>query len=106
MPAPIALSLINNPTYFLNDSVNGDEFEQEDERVLLGGSIVREDRFDLMGLEAVGLIGAKMRVDDVQELNLFTTRTRLSYGSVREDSAQELSLSIYAESKVAVSENI
>jgi len=101
-----ALSLINNPTYFLNDSVNGDEFEQEDERVLLGGSIVREDRFDLMGLEAVGLIGAEMRVDDVQELNLFTTRSRLRYGSVREDSAQELSLSIYAESKVAVSENL
>ena len=100
------MSLINNPTYSLNDPINGDEFEQEDERVLFGGSIVRQRRFEIMGLKAAGLFGAEVRVDDVQELNLFNTRSRLRYGSVREDSARELSLSTYAESEFALSENL
>jgi outer membrane receptor protein involved in Fe transport len=59
-----------------------------------------------MGLKAAGLFGAEVRVDDVQELNLFNTRSRLRYGSVREDSARELSLSTYAESEFALSENL
>lgn len=100
------MSLINNPTYSLNDPINGDEFEQEDERVLFGGSIVHQSRFEIMGLKAAGLFGAEVRVDDVQELNLFNTRSRLRYGSVREDSARELSLSTYAESEFALSENL
>ena len=100
------MSLINNPTYSLTDPINGDEFEQEDERVLFGGSLVRQSRFEIMGLKAAGLFGAEVRVDDVQELNLFTTRSRLRYGSVREDSARELSLSTYAESEFALSENL
>ena len=100
------MSLINNPTYVLNDPINGDEFEQEDERVLFGGSLVRQSRFEIMGLEAAGLFGAEVRVDDVQELNLFNTRSRLRYGSVREDTARELSLSTYAESEFAMSENL
>jgi outer membrane receptor protein involved in Fe transport len=100
------MSLINNPTYVLNDPINGDEFEQEDKRVLFGGSLVRESRFDFMGLEAAGLFGAEIRVDDVQELNMFNTRSRLRYGSVREDSARELSLSTFAESEFALSENL
>ena len=100
------MSLINNPTYVLNDPINGDEFEQEDERVLFGGSLVRQSRFEIMGLKAAGLFGAEVRVDDVQELNLFNTRSRLRYGSVREDSARELSLSTYAESEFALSENL
>ncbi len=100
------MSLINNPTYSLNDPINGDEFEQEDERVLFGGSIVRQSRFEIMGLKAAGLFGTEVRVDDVQELNLFNTRSRLRYGSVREDSARELSLSTYAESEFALSENL
>jgi outer membrane receptor protein involved in Fe transport len=100
------MSLINNPTYSLNDPINGDEFEQEDERVLFGGSFVRQSRFEIMGLKAAGLFGAEVRVDDVQELNLFNTRSRLRYGSVREDSARELSLSTYAESEFALSENL
>ncbi len=100
------MSLINNPTYSLTDPINGDEFEQEDERVLFGGSLVRQSRFEIMGLKAAGLFGAEVRVDDVQELNLFNTRSRLRYGSVREDSARELSLSTYAESEFALSENL
>ena len=100
------MSLINNPTYSLTDPINGDEFEQEDERVLFGGSLVRQSRFEIMGLKAAGLFGTEVRVDDVQELNLFNTRSRLRYGSVREDSARELSLSTYAESEFALSENL
>ena len=100
------MSLINNPTYVLNDPINGDEFEQEDERLLFGGSLLRKGAFDFLGLQAASLVGAEARYDDVQELNLFNTRSRLRYDSVREDDAQELSLSAYAESEFMVSEKL
>ena len=100
------MSLINNPTYVLNDPINGDEFEQEDERLLFGGSLLRKGAFDFLGLQAASLVGAEVRYDDVQELNLFNTRSRLRYDSVREDDAQELSLSAYAESEFMVSEKL
>ena len=100
------MSLINNPTYVLNDPINGDEFEQEDERLLFGGSLLRKGAFDFLGLQAASLVGAEARYDDVQELNLFNTRSRVRYDSVREDDAQELSLSAYAESEFMVSEKL
>ena len=35
------LNLFSNFTYFLNDPVNGDQFEQADQRLVLGGSLAR-----------------------------------------------------------------
>jgi len=100
------MSLINNPTYVLNDPLNGDEFEQEDERLLFGGSLLRGREFDLLGFQASSLFGVEVRYDDVQELNLFNTRSRLRYDSVREDDVKELSASAYVESEFTVSEKL
>lgn len=100
------MSLINNPTYLLNDPVNGDEFEQEDERVLMGGSLVREDEVEVFGFSARSKIGSSLRYDDVQELNLFNTKARQRYASVREDEAQALSLAAYGELEVSINESL
>ena len=100
------MSLINNPTYFLNDSINGDEFEQEDERILLGGSLVNEVETEMFGLPVRRTIGADLRYDDVSELNLFYTVNRNRIGSLREDEAQQLSLGSFADLQFSLTDRL
>ncbi|MED5529532.1 MAG: TonB-dependent receptor, partial [Pseudomonadota bacterium] len=100
------MSLINNPTYVLNDSINGDEFEQEDERILLGGSLVNEIETEMFGLPVRRTIGADLRYDDVSELNLFYTINRNRIGSLREDEARELSLGSFANLQFSLTDRL
>jgi len=100
------MSLINNPTYVLNDSINGDEFEQEDERILLGGSLVNEVETEIFGLPVTRTIGADLRYDDVSELNLFYTVNRNRIGSLREDEAQQLSLGSFANLQFSLTDRL
>ncbi|MEE3142917.1 MAG: TonB-dependent receptor, partial [Pseudomonadota bacterium] len=100
------MSLINKPTYILNDPINGDEFEQEDERILLGGSLVNEVETEIFGLPVTRTIGADLRYDDVSELNLFYTVNRNRIGSLREDEAQQLSLGSFADLQFSLTDRL
>jgi outer membrane receptor protein involved in Fe transport len=100
------MSLINNPTYILNNPVQGDEFEQEDKRALFGGSLRNEHEGELFGIPVTGRIGSDIRFDDVGELNLFNTVSRTRTGSIREDEAEELSIGVFGELEFAVSDRL
>ncbi|MGI9251215.1 MAG: TonB-dependent receptor [Pseudohongiellaceae bacterium] len=112
------MSLINNPTYFLNDPVYGDEFEQEDERLLLGGQLTHQANLELSTIPMRLLSGVEVRYDDVNELNLFNTigSRRINIpgtannagrkASVREDEAEELSLAAFVELRFNLSERL
>lgn len=100
------MSLINNPTYILNDPVNGDEFEQEDERVLFGGSLRNEVSSEFFGIPVKRTIGIDTRYDDVKELNLFNTADKRRIGSIREDDVEELSVGIFAEFQFSLTDRI
>lgn len=98
------MSLINNPTYLLNDPVNGDEFEQEDERRLFGGSLRNEAEIELLGVPVRRTIGTDVRYDDVTELNLFNTMSRRRIGTIREDEAEEFSIGVFGELQFLLSD--
>ncbi len=100
------MSLINNPTYFLNNPIDGDEFEQEDERRLFGGSLRKVSAAQIAGLPATHTVGVDVRYDDVNELNLFNTISRRRVGSIREDEAQEFSVGLFAESQISLTEKL
>ncbi len=100
------MSLINNPTYLLNDPVNGDEFEQEDKRNLFGGTLRNSIETEIFGLPVTQRVGLDLRYDDVNELNLFNTAGRRRIGSVREDEAKELSVGLFGEWEFALSERL
>ena len=100
------MSLINNPTYELNDPVNGDEFEQEDQRRLFGGSLRNETDTEIFGIPVTRAIGSDVRYDDVNELNLFTTVGRRRIGSLREDQAEELGIGLFGELQFAVTQRL
>ena len=100
------MSLINNPTYFLNNPVDGDEFEQEDERRLFGGSLRKVSKSEIFGLAATQTIGIDARYDDVNELNLFNTISRRRVSSIREDEVEEFSAGLFAESQISLTDKL
>ena len=100
------MSLINDPTYFLNNPVDGDEFEQEDERRMFGGALRRVGEGEFFGLAATNTFGIDVRYDDINELNLFNTIARRRVSSIREDEAQEFSAGVFVETQIALSESL
>ncbi len=60
------LDLITNFTFFLNDPVNGDGFQQADRRVMYGGDLGYKHRGEVLGVPSTGTIGFQTRVDDVR----------------------------------------
>lgn len=91
------LALFNNFTYFLNDPVNGDQFQQADDRVLAGGSASKTFFSSLAGgMRSATTIGVDTRYDDI-DVGLYNTRERKRLSTVREDSVQEASAGVFVE---------
>lgn len=92
-----ALSLFSDFTYLLDDPVNGDEFEQRDERTIYGGAITHARPLtDTIKLRT----GADVRLDDIGDIGLFRTVARKRFATVREDGVQELSIDVWGEADV------
>ena len=89
--------LFSNFTYFLNDPVNGDEFEQADRRTVVGGRIDKRVKSNLGALPLELLVGAQGRYDFIPEVGLYRTAARARLSTVRQDSVKEGSAAIFAE---------
>lgn len=100
------MSLNDNPTYLLNDAANGDQFEQEDERWIFGGSLRNERELEILSRPVTQTLGFDLRYDDINELNLFSTVRKVRTGSMREDQVEELSLDGFAEWEMRVTERL
>ena len=88
--------LTSNFTYFLDNPVDGDEFEQRDRRTVVGGRI--DKRFDGdVGVPVEGLIGAEARYDFIDRVGLYRTISRQVLSTVREDRVGEGSAAVFAE---------
>jgi outer membrane receptor protein involved in Fe transport len=100
------MSLWSDFTYLLDDPVNGDEFEQHDHRIIYGGEIahVRDARFG--GRDVTLTFGAATRYDDIDDVGLFKTAARERLETVRQDAVEELSVAVYAEAEVPLTEHI
>jgi len=95
------LDLFSNFTYFLDDPVRGDQFEQQENRSIFGGEIVREwqDR-NFMGHEAEFAVGLQTRHDIIDDIGLYKTEKRVRHDTVRVDDIYEASYGVFAESTV------
>ncbi|RYD46026.1 MAG: TonB-dependent receptor, partial [Verrucomicrobiaceae bacterium] len=86
------LDLFSNFTYFLNDPVNGDQFEQKDGRWFFGGEVRRE--WDLGGDNSV-TVGLQTRHDLLDDIGLYNTTNTVRTSTVREDDVYEGTLGAY-----------
>lgn len=89
------LDLFSNFTYFLNDPVNGDQFEQVDERRVFGGRGSHRRRSRWLGRPFEHSIGVQVRHDRIGPLGLFATRERQRLSTTREDRVLQTSLGLY-----------
>ncbi len=91
------LTLFHNFTYFLNDPINGDQFKQSDDRVIVGGSASRTFfGTALGGVKSETTVGVQTRYDDIA-VGLFNTRERVTLSTVRDDRVREASAGVFGE---------
>ncbi len=91
--------LTSNFTYFLDDPVNGDEFEQQDRRFVMGGRVDKRFNFDL-GVPVELLVGAEGRYDFIDPVVLYRTDARRVVSTVRRDKVTEGSGALFAEATI------
>jgi outer membrane receptor protein involved in Fe transport len=93
------LSLFSNFTYFLDDPENGDQFEQADDRSVLGFQVERQWMAEWWGREAEVSVGLQARGDDIHN-GLFPTRERARLSTTREDRVRQLGAGPYAQARL------
>lgn len=94
------LNLFSNFTYFLDDSVNGDQFEQADRRVVTGLRASRSWKTTRAGREIEYKIGLQSRLDDISPVGLYHTREQERLSTTREDRVVQASAAPYAQATI------
>ncbi len=89
------LRLFSNFTYFLNDPVNGDQFEQVDRRTVAGAQASQTWRTPFSGREMEHTVGLQLRNDHISEVGLHNTAAQQRLSTVRDDSVQQTSAGLY-----------
>jgi hypothetical protein len=90
------LNLFSNFSYFLDDPVNGDQFNQRDRRGVFGASLEHAFSLDAVGHKTAVTFGAQGRDDLVGELGLRHTAKRRLINVIRDDDVHEASAGLYA----------
>ena len=99
------LDLFSNFTY-ATDAVNGDQFEQFDDRRVYGGQFTWTRPLEAMGLSHELDLGVELRRDNIGTVGLYKTVARQRIATTREDSATQSSYSAYSSLKTHWSEHV
>jgi hypothetical protein len=89
------LNLFSNFTYYV-DPVNGDQFEQYDDRRIYGADLAWRNGYNWLGRPQELTLGVQMRSDDIGKVGLYRTIERERFETIREDSVRQTSYSGYA----------
>jgi hypothetical protein len=92
-----AMALFSNFTYALDDPENGDQFEQRDERAVVGGRASHLWAGHLGGVHSEVLVGGSVRYDDIGTVGLYRTRARQRLSTTRQDEVGQASGALYAQ---------
>lgn len=92
------LDLFSNFTYFLDDPVNGDQFEQHDRRSFGGLKAHRTWDHELFSSDSESTVGFQVRGDAIQN-GLNRTSRRSIISTIREDNTGQISLAPYVQNK-------
>jgi TonB dependent receptor/TonB-dependent Receptor Plug Domain len=79
------LSLFSNFEYFLNDPLRGDQFNQQERRVVIGANATHVQEAGIVGISHLLKVGAQTRADFLRPVGLYRTRGRTRLGTIRED---------------------
>ncbi|CAN5584618.1 TonB-dependent receptor [soil metagenome] len=96
--------LFSDFTYFLNNPVNGDQFEQVDRRNVFGAQASRAMGNKVAGLDGVLSFGGQWRGDRIGQVGLYNTEERERLSTVRDDKVSQDLFSVYGQQLVNFSE--
>lgn len=94
------LNLWSNFSYFLEDEINGDQFEQVDDRRIYGGQIEYAFKSTIADHLMNNRLGLQFRIDDIKEVGLYQTQYRQRLGVTRSDEIDQSSVSLFWENKI------
>ena len=89
------VQLFSNFTYFLDDPVKGDQFEQAEKRLTLGAQASQTWSTSFAGLSMSNTLGLQLRRDRVDPVALYSTVTRQRLSTTREDDVTVFSAGPY-----------
>jgi outer membrane receptor protein involved in Fe transport len=93
------LSLFSNFAFFLDDPVHGDQFNQRERRVVLGGSATHTQALEALGLSHVLKLGLQTRADIINGLGLYHTQAQTRLGTVRQDDVREWGTGVWLQAE-------
>ena len=94
-----ALNLFSNFTYFLDDPVRGDQFEQVDRRKITGGRVTHRRMGRMRDRPIEHLLGVHVRRDDIGTIGLYRTQARNRFATTREDQVDQTSVGLFVQSE-------
>jgi hypothetical protein len=94
------LNLISNFTYFLEDPIDGDQFEQEDRRWITGGRVTYRRLGEWRGRHLETAVGGLVRHDAVGTVGLFKTVRASRVGTIRDDSLTQTSGGVFGQTEI------
>ena len=92
-----ALDLYSNFTYFLNNPIDGDQFNQSERRKMVGFNVSKTWYDTISGFDSQNKIGLQTRFDDLSPVSLYNTVGQQRTSLIRTDHVKEASAGIYAE---------
>lgn len=92
-----ALDLYSNFTYFLNDPVNGDQFNQSEKRTMLGVNASKSWLGELAGMTMENKLGLQTRYDKLSPVALYNSAQTQRLSLIRSDKVEESSAGLFAE---------
>jgi hypothetical protein len=95
-----SLNLFSNFTYFLDDPEHGDQFEQAERRVAVGGRVTYRRLGHLLERHTESAIGIQLRRDWLRPVGLYHTQGRERLSTTREDRVGQTMTGLYAQSEL------
>lgn len=89
------LDLFSNFTYFLDNAPSGDQFNQHERRLILGGNASHATEAQALGAPHTLTVGVQARTDVIRPVGLYRTNGRGRVGTVRQDDVTETGAGVF-----------
>lgn len=98
------LNLFSNFTYFLNDPVRGDQFEQSESRTFAGLNLWHRRDYQIAGRESHTTFGFQTQNDVIDDIGLHLTQQRNRFQTIRQDDVYVGSYSLFLDHETKVND--
>ncbi len=95
-----SLNLFSNFTYFLDDPERGDQFEQAERRVAVGGRVTYRRLGHFFDRHTESAVGVQVRRDWLDPVGLYRTQGRARLSTTREDEVGQTMAGVYAQTEI------